>query len=81
MKRRLALNVAAVSVLVGLTLPGCASPRKSFQMSSDSGVPFFGLDFTLPPKFGRGDDASLGRPGQTFADVAAEASCRSPAAP
>ena len=52
---------------------GCASARSFFRMSSDSPTPFFGLDFTLPPKFGRGSDAPLGPPGRTFAEAADEA--------
>ena len=68
--RRLALLGAVAGAA---TASGCASARSFFQMSSDSPMPFFGIDFTLPPKFGRGSDAPLGEPGRTFAEAAGEA--------
>ena len=67
MNRRLtkiSLALAAVA-----TLGGCASARSFFQMSSDSPLPFFGVDLTLPPKFGRGSDVELGQPGETFGQI------------
>ena len=54
---------------------GCESTRSFFQMTSDSPTPFFGLDMTLPPKFGRGQDAPLpdATDGATFGDLASPA--------
>ena len=63
-------RVTAITLtLIASAAAGCASSRSSFQMSSDSPVPFFGMDFELPPKFLRGSDEPLSQAGQTFAEA------------
>lgn len=49
--RQTALIVAVSVVLVSTS--GCAGARSFFQMSSDSPVPFFGVDLKLPNKLGQ----------------------------
>ena len=51
-------RVLAVALAV-LAFAGCESTRSFFQMSSDSPVPFFGVDMELPPKFLRGQSEPL----------------------
>ena len=49
------LALLAVAYVVS-TATGCANLRSFFQMSSDSPMPFFGVDFTLPPKLGSANE-------------------------
>lgn len=52
---RQATLVVAVSVVLAST-SGCAGARSFFQMSSDSPVPFFGVDLKLPNKLGQREE-------------------------
>lgn len=64
---------------VASTLTGCANLRSFFQMSSDSPMPFFGVDFALPPKLG---SAKEERTADDLASAAADqVRQKSPASP
>ena len=67
--RRGTAAIITLAIVAGPLACGCASARKSFQMSSDSPMPMFGLDFTLPPKFLRGSSEPLGPPDATFSEL------------
>ena len=66
-----ARRMLAVASCACVMLTGCESTRSFFQMTSDSPSPFFGFDMTLPPKFGRGQDAVIFD--GSFKDAAANA--------